>query len=53
METRTVADSLRISAEGAALAEVLGESGYWGPLASAPFSLALTLRFTFRVKVTA
>ena len=24
-----------------------------GPLASAPFSLALTLRFTFRVKVTA
>ena len=36
METRTTACSLRISAEGAALAGVHGESGYWGPCGFRP-----------------
>ena len=50
--TRTTMHSLRLSAEGAAMTGGHGESGYWGLLASAPFSAAF-LGFTLCVKVTA
>ena len=43
---RATVHSLRLSAEGAALAGGHGQSGYWGHLASAPFFRCLP-RFHF------